>query len=82
MNRTLAIMLVIFLARSGSSFLGKMLSLPQPSEYFFEPLRKIHWSDSALEHWGETNLNRIVPKMSGIFRCDPVSTLSDLVYRG
>ncbi len=49
-----------------------MLSLPQPSKYFFEPLRKIRWTDSALEHWREVDLNRIVPKMSEIFSCDLV----------
>ncbi len=49
------------------------MSLSRGATFVYEPIRDIRWTDSALDHWGEEDLARIVPTMRDVFQCDPVS---------
>ena len=58
--------------RSGSSFLGDILSLPGDSFYSFEPLRKIHSGDSGLGEISEMEREQIPRVLEGLFTCQKV----------
>ena len=62
--------------RSGSSFLGDMLSLPATAVYSFEPLRGIKQGDSALLNWEKDDRDKIVPTMKTVFSCDQAGCVS------
>ena len=52
-----------------------MLSLSDSSFYVFEPLRSIHWSDSALEDWNAIDKEAMGAVMEGVMDCDQVNTI-------
>ncbi len=63
------------IARSGSSFVGDLLTLNPQSTYIYEPLRPLQWpwKDSFLGDWTQDGLDKIVAKIMGVFKCDPVN---------
>ncbi len=58
------------------------MSLSRGATFVYEPIRDIRWTDSALDHWGEEDLARIVPTMRDVFQCDPVRRVEGLVLYG